>query len=197
MADGFLRDGDEEGRSLLREKRKREEEPEAEEGSAEKLKPRKRKPTFDAERDAPKYWQEIGEQMTKLAPKITAAGTAFDKIMGELSAVKEDDKNCDPACVGYIRKLQHRVQLLWKFSGKRGVVKCFNLFKPEDIEASPVPKLEPDEALAVEAVAGAADPPPSAADAAPDQVPSVEDAATGSSSAQALRLVHVIVRADH
>ena len=127
MADDFLRDGDEEGRSLLREKRKREEEPEAEQGSAKKLKPRTRKNTFDAERDGPQYWQEIGEQMTKLAPKITAAGTAFDKIMGELTAVKEDDKNSDPACVGCMRKLQHRAQLLWKFSGKRGVVKCFNL----------------------------------------------------------------------
>ena len=94
MADGFLHDHAEEDRTSVRRKAAPSDKGAAKEvdETTQGQPPRKRKKTFDADKDCTKAFRDNGTEMEKFEVKVTAATISFDKCVKELAAMSEDVK---------------------------------------------------------------------------------------------------------
>ena len=139
MADKFIADGLPENRSLL----KRAAPVPNTEGKAagEEPQQKKRKKTFDADNDCAKYYQFIMTELEKIKVKAADAEAVFVKAEKLLVSIADEEKNKDPAMVGYIHKLQFRAQILKKFKGDDIAVLLFNNHASETDGLTSVPSL--------------------------------------------------------
>ena len=143
LADAFINDPAEQLRKGLKRKQAGKDGEEGEGAKSEVAQPpRKRKKTFDADNDGPKYFQEMQTALEKVDYKFILMEKAYSKAFEELQKVPEDAKVRDPAMLGYVRKFQFRHQLAMKFKGSDTVTKLFNTYQKEG-DPSPTHSLFP------------------------------------------------------
>ena len=101
------------------------------------------------ERDAPKLFKAMSQDVKKFEKLEETAVQKFFKAVVELMRIPEAEKRADPALMSYTRTLQFRAQLFMKWLDNTYIVKLFDTFNPElpdkcDVEGFDVMHMLPD-----------------------------------------------------
>ena len=133
VADAFITQGTpEENRALLKRSAQQAELDDAKSDAGSDKSTRKRKKTFDGDRDGPKYYASMNNDIEKLHKRIPVTYKAVTAAISELAKIEEQKKASDPALQGFLRKLHFRAQVFNKWQSDDTVVLLHNNFEPAD-----------------------------------------------------------------